>query len=253
MDFFTAVAAGMIPGWRSLSGYGFNDVVSTTITDIWSVGGIYTPLVTAATLEVLSDSVNDVNLTGSGAWTVFLYGLGFDGLEIEDTVELNGTTPVVTDKAFLRLFGSKVMLTGSTLDGADGRIEVRVSGGGAVQGEILKTVSGADWKLGRSKLGRITVPKGKTMFVYKIYVHNESTKAADVFIYEHANVLPSVPNSAPIVFKQFGNFSGHDDLLYSYPYKITQLTDIYARARMTSGTTGKINIGYNIAIYDGVL
>lgn len=255
VDFPVAVAAGKYPGWSVIHKFGSNTSLGTSIEDIWSVGGLYAFPMLPFSVEVLSSSTDDVNLTGTGAWTVVLQGLDGDCVEISETINLNGTTAVAATNTYMRISRAYVMQSGTYRTGALGDITIRIGSGGAVQAEILRTSEdGTVWNYGQTQLGRYTVPLGKTAFVSRIAVHNESTKSADVVIYQHRDVGGvAAPFCTSRIFKSFSGVDGHAEIVYKSPQKFPALTDIYARARLTSGSAGKISIDMEICLYDGVL
>lgn len=65
------------------------------------------------TLDISSSSTDDVNETGTGAWTADVYGLDNDFNPIFETIELNGHTVVTTTKEFRRVFEIVVMSAGT--------------------------------------------------------------------------------------------------------------------------------------------
>lgn len=255
VDFNVSLAADKFPGWSVIHKFGYNGDLGTSIEDIWSVGGLYTFLQTATTLEVVSSSVNDVNTTGTGAWTVILQGLDNTCTAVEETIELNGTTAVSTTNTFIRVSRAFIERSGSYRTGADGDIIVRVASAGATQAEILKTAEdGTMWGYGQTQLGRYTVPMGKTAFVRRIVVHNESSKTADIVVYQHRDIGGvAAPYCTSRVFKSFSGIDGTSEITYLAPQKFPELTDIYARARLTSGANGKVSIDMEILLYDGII
>jgi len=87
-----------------------------------------TILGTPSTLSLSSSSVNDAAL-GTGARTVLVVGFGETGIYQEELVTMNGYTPVVTTKKFLRHFLNIVKSLGS-LDGNAGIIYTVKTGTG---------------------------------------------------------------------------------------------------------------------------
>lgn len=255
VDFFTAVSAGKVPGWSVIHKFGANGSLGTAIEDIWSVGGIYSFPQTSVPIEVVSTSVDDVNLTGTGAWTIKLQGLDVDCVSLEEEILLNGTTAVQTVNSFMRITRAFVFKSGTYRTGAAGDISIQISGGGAVQAEILRTAEdGTVWNFGQTQLGRYTVPYGKTAFLHSIHVNNESAKLADVVIFQHPDIGGLVaPYCTSKIFKSFSGLDGHDKITYNTPHRFPALTDIYARAKLTSGTAGKVSIDFELLIFDGVL
>ncbi len=96
-----AISRGTLTGYYSGTAKGERKSIAvvTTGVDIW--GGVTSevpiPPDTGSLVSVVSTSVEDTNVTGTGVWIVDLYYIDpADGLEKEIQVELNGTTPVET-------------------------------------------------------------------------------------------------------------------------------------------------------------
>jgi hypothetical protein len=78
------------------------DIDSAAAEDISDKGGLHV-LPTEARLHniVSTDNIDDVNVTGDGAWIVFVAGYVENGSFKVEQVQLNGTTPVPTVNKFL--------------------------------------------------------------------------------------------------------------------------------------------------------
>ena len=116
-DYYLDIAKGLITGHRTLTKFGRNPAVGTgTFETIWNGGGAYTGFnaTGAEIVSIVSSSVNDINTTGTGAWTIRLYGLDSSLLEITEDIILNGTTAVLTTLAYKRLDRIKVLTAGTT-------------------------------------------------------------------------------------------------------------------------------------------
>lgn len=104
-----AVALSLVPGWEVFRKFGMNDDVNGAGTkeQMWPPGTIKTLPTAAGTVSVVSDSVEDDPAgagTSTGSWTVTLVGLDANYLEQSETITMDGTTPVVSTKSFIRLF-----------------------------------------------------------------------------------------------------------------------------------------------------
>lgn len=108
------ILEGLVPGYRVFTRFGFNDDTLPTFVDISILGGVRTLPAAAGIVSISSTSVNDIAVTGSGARTLSVTGLDANFVEQEDEVALNGLTPVVTTKSFLRIFDLRVLTAGAT-------------------------------------------------------------------------------------------------------------------------------------------
>ena len=94
------------------------------------------PFFTAAhPIQVVSASANDTS-AGSGAQEVTLTGLDANYNFLQETLEMNGTTPVVTAHSFLRINKAEVTESGTFNSPNAGDITVSQQGGTNVQGII---------------------------------------------------------------------------------------------------------------------
>ena len=115
-DYSLEIAKGNISGHRALTKFGRNPTVGTSgFNTIWNGGGSYTGFnaTGAEIVSIVSSSINDVNSTGTGAWSIRLYGLDTNLEEITEDILLNGTTAVLTTLSYKRLDRIKVLDAGS--------------------------------------------------------------------------------------------------------------------------------------------
>lgn len=110
------IASGRFEGYDIVNKFGTNsDVDSGTVPeDIWEGGGVYPgfPDSTLETVSVFSSSANDAS-AGTGARTVRLTGLDTNYNVLQETVTLNGVTPVATVGLFRRLHTATTLTAGS--------------------------------------------------------------------------------------------------------------------------------------------
>lgn len=104
-------------------------------------------------VQVLSDSAADTS-AGIGARTVTVRGVGAAWTAVEETVVLNGTTPVATSAIFFRVNEVVVATVGSSAQNV-GTITVRSAATADIQAQILP-------KEGRARSANYTVPTAKT-------------------------------------------------------------------------------------------
>jgi len=125
--------------------FGINPDVDD-IEDVVRHGGIqYFPdeIVPAASIDIVSSSTNDVNL-GSGAWELYLDGIGTDLKRTNEVVTLNGTTAVHPVNDYWFLNQAHITECGSNGDNV-GNITISVDGNvlayiGAGRGQVEQCV-----------------------------------------------------------------------------------------------------------------
>lgn len=111
-----AIAGGLFTGYSIVNKFGTNGDIDTGSTpeDVWEVGGTYTgfPDSSLETISLVSDSAADA-AAGTGARTVRISGLD-DNYDLQqETVTLNGTTPVASAGSYRRMHTMTVLSAGS--------------------------------------------------------------------------------------------------------------------------------------------
>lgn len=121
--------------------------------DVWTGGGDLVYLTAAETMNVASDSANDVQF-GSGGRICVLIGVDNDYKEISEAVIMNGPTPVETTKKFLRV-NDCVAIESGISEVNEGNITSTASGSGTLQCHCASGYT-------RSQNSQFTVPLGKS-------------------------------------------------------------------------------------------
>lgn len=118
---------------------------------------------TAFALDVSSSSATDT-AAGTGARTVEIAGLDFNGLPLLETVTLNGQTVVTTTKAFWRVFGAQVLTVGTNRRNAGDIYIVKTGTGGTYTSGVPGTLTSALIKIlineNYGSSGFFTAPRG---------------------------------------------------------------------------------------------
>ena len=163
-DYYLEVARGNIPGASIMNKFGHNPLVPTTGADIWSGLGTYGFYpTTAQSMEIVSTSVNDDGSpVGTGARTAIVFCLDGSGLEIDETITLNGTTAVPLTLTYTAVYRVACLTAGSSTSN-EGTITVQISGGGTVAAFI----SIDD---GQTQMTHYTIPANKEAYFIKGYV-----------------------------------------------------------------------------------
>lgn len=159
-DLHLKIARGEYNNISTVFKFGRNESVGATEVPVWDGATAYTYLTEAETLSVVSDSALDVD-QGDGAWNVIVYGLDENFEEIQETVVLNGTTPVITTNSFLRTFRAVVITTGTDTPvggGNLGNITFTASTSAVLQAKILANEA-------QTLMCIYTVPAGKTAYI----------------------------------------------------------------------------------------
>lgn len=134
--------------------FGYNDDVDSAAEEvIASFGGTFTPLVTASTLDFVSDDAADA-AAGTGARSLFVQGIDADRKSQFEFVTMNGTTTVTTANTWLGVNRVVVFSSGtgqtnagniSCTDTSGATNQARIpSGTGVTQQMIFHTQDGYD-------------------------------------------------------------------------------------------------------------
>ncbi len=142
------VARGQIRGHSVVNIFGFNTSVGTSFITPWELNTQYPFLSSAHQLSIVSTSASD---TGR---IVIISGLDASYNPITESITVNGTTPVTTTNAFLRI---------NSMAAGDGTIigNITASYNGTVYAQITDGV-------GRTQMAQYTVPAGHTFYLYRI-------------------------------------------------------------------------------------
>lgn len=128
-------ALGRIGDTKTWNKWGYNsDIDSAASETIWSVGGDFTRLTSAETLDVSSSNAADSSAS-TGARSIVIYGVDANYLEQIEVVTMNGTTPVTTAGTWLGVNRMSVYSTGSGDENA-GDITAEATTAATVQAEI---------------------------------------------------------------------------------------------------------------------
>jgi hypothetical protein len=135
-DYTDEAALDNITGVGTAVIVGTNEAVGTSFEDIWGPGAMLTYPTGAETWEVVSSSGDDTS-AGSGVRTLSIITLdGSYDITAEQTVIMDGVTPVALTGTHLRLRAMQAATIGSG-GVAAGIITLRVSGGGVTRSAIL--------------------------------------------------------------------------------------------------------------------
>lgn len=242
VDFEFDVAASRAQGMSIVNKFGRNtDVDSGTVPeDIWEGGGVYTGWATAAeTLQVFSSSAADAS-AGTGARTLRIMGLDANYVAQNETVTLNGTTPVTTTNTFIRVHSASVQSAGSGGVNA-GTLTVRQST--TTTNIFLLLQIGVN----QSNSSAYTIPAGQTGYMRKLHgsIRGGTSSALDAGIWTR---------SFGGVFRQRRPFviaygTQFIDEIYG-GLVFTEKSDIILRITASNGNNLDVVGGYDLLLVD---
>ena len=207
------------------------------------------PLANDGDLEVLATTETGAQLSfgatamvhPTGCQTIEIHGLSNTGEDIDELCVLNGTGVVVCDLTYRRVNNVHCQTVGTKQGSNFGNIVVRVVSGGDTLSQIkgFESTGAADYGHGESNGGQWTIPLNKIAYLTGLEVLVDSTKSADVVLYEAEGALrTSSPHLPRRILWQGFNISGNINHKFESYIKIKPLTDIWFRARMSASTGG---------------
>ena len=117
-DFYLEISKGNISKHSDYGCFGINaDIdIATVPEDIQDAGGVFVPPTTYRVHAIVSADANDTS-AGTGARTVKIFGVVSTGLA-EETIIMNGTTPVNTVNSYTDIYRMVIYTAGSGLTNA---------------------------------------------------------------------------------------------------------------------------------------
>lgn len=195
---------------------------------------------TAFALDVTSANAADT-AAGTGARTLEIVGLDFDGNPLSEIVTLNGNTIVTTSKAFWRVFGAQCLTFGSGRRNAGNIHIVKTGTGGTYTAGVPGTLTSAMVQilalenLGLS--GFFTAPRGQ-QYRLACWRQGSRVQVGKHMIFKAAErIVPAMPPTLVHVFDSpVGVAVPIEEACNVY---LNELEDIYFRCLMgaASGVT----------------
>lgn len=217
------VARGQISWHRSVTIFGYNSDVDTSLETVWPYGGLLSYPSNALQLSVSSDNANDTS-AGTGARTVYLEGLDADHNTISEVVTLNGQTAVTTAKSYLHINNCYVLTAGSG-NSAAGTIYF---GTGVVTAGVPATVYDViQFDYNARVTGSYTVPSGYTAYVSQgLFSSGQSSGSGPVT----GRLMTRGTNNIRLTAAVTTVNNGAADYAFEYPIVIPEKTTIEAQA-----------------------
>jgi len=228
------VSSGNVPGWRFFTKFAQSSVVSTSYVDVWPNASILSYLTAAETMNLVSTDAND-DLGDTGAEKVRIYGLNDLYEEIQEVVEMNGMSNVLTSNSYLRVYRMEVIQAGST-GSNEGTITATASSAGTVQAYIGVGTN-------QTLQSQYTVPANYYLFITDFHVAVQKADQAIIRgVVRPFGEVFQVKRTYNI-YQQASNFD------FTPPFPVPPKSDVSVRAIKISGTA---DVDVAIA-YDGYL
>ncbi len=246
---FLTIPMNCFPHVEHINKFGTNAAIATTFEDIWGPGGVHVPLPAPTTLEVASDDAEDTMTTGTGAWSVIIQGLGEDGHDVQEIVELAGLTPVLTTTIFRAV--NRVIVHESGTDNVNAGViyiaddSTTWSSGVPVTAASIQV--GIPAGKSQSQICRYTIPWNKTGYISQGYALSASNQT----------VVVEFVGRDPITGTQRVLFTGTllDNSYVTEPSPMVRLpsgSTAYIRAAALAGA-GRVSAGFSVILVDEAL
>lgn len=235
-NYLDDVGIGSVPNHSPRHVFGLNPGVGLTAETISPIQ--FTKPTSAVPMEIVSTSAQDSS-SGTGIRTVEVHGLDADYNEVDQTITLNGLTPVSIPTPLVRIQAVHAKTAGSA-GSADGAISIRSIGGGSTYAQIP---IGSD----ASDCCCITVPAGKRA-VLKSWGWS-SDGAENVRFRLQATMDPYTATLTPGVWQTLDQVldTSNGERVFRLPYSIPALADVRVIAtRLSPGGDSEASAGMEL-------
>lgn len=217
------VARGQISWHQSITVFGYNSDVDTSVETVWPYGGLLSFPAAALQLSVSSDNAADTS-AGTGARTVYLEGLDANHNVISEVVTLNGQTAVTTTRSYLHINNCYVLTAGSG-NSAAGTIYF---GTGVVTAGVPATVYDViQFDYNARVTGSYTIPAGYTAYVSQGLFSSGQVSGSNAVT---GRLMTRGTNNIRLTAAVVTVNNGAADYAFEYPLRVPEKTTIEAQA-----------------------
>lgn len=223
-----AIAKGEVNGYSVLNVFGYQPSVGTSDICVWENAAPYVFPTTAVIMTVVSTSSSD----DTGLGKVLITGLDENYNLLVESVDIDGTNPVTTTNAFLRI--NNVRLSVAGLGQITNIGTITVSNNGTTYAKILPSV-------GQTQMSQYTVPNGYSFYLTRVNSYAQQDGGSGNF--NTYSVVAS--NSVSYTVLQSPYFQIYEAMRVG-PFKYAEKTSIQWRSRTHTNTSavGMVIEGY---------
>lgn len=227
-----AIARGGMADTLSLSKFGHNSAVGTSMEEVWDGSAAYAYMSAASTLYVSSDNAGDDQ-------DYEIQGLDGDWAVRTETVTASGKSFVATTGTWMRVF--RVKNIGAT-DGA-GNIYISDDNTDTGGDGIPDTASAIKAKIlagmNQTLMAIWSCPADCTAYLTSFYASTSSSKATEVYLFVR-------PFGQVFQIKELVTiYEGAERFAYDFPLGISAKSDVVVKA-LTSGGGGEVSAGFDL-------
>jgi hypothetical protein len=234
-DYGLEVARGNIESVSSVRKFGRNEAIGTTREDVIDAGGTITYLTSAETMDITGGAA-DVLTTGTGAWTVQIYGVDGDYAQVNETVDMAGAGGVTTSNSYLRVY-RMIVRTAGTGGANSANIVATASTAGTVQAQITTGYN-------QTLMAAYTVAAGTTAYLHHYYHSINKKNAATIDVEIYVRPFGETFQLKHVLSIDTTGTSSHQHRFW-VPLKITEKSDIILRAVSDAADTD-VSAGFDL-------
>ena len=249
-DYALEVSQGNVPGVSFVNKFGTNHDIGTAYEHVWEQEGFWVPMPVATLMEVASTDANDT-AAGSGAQNLIIEGIGDDGLDLSDTVILDGQTPVLTNEIFAFVNRAYIGSAGST-GYNEGDLYIADDSTAWVAG-VPQTAAAVQVDIhaehGQTQQCIYTVPADKTAYVTGGYISADGTKVCTYRFFQTTRAtVADVIGVKRVAFE--ATVTGGSFIKPFNPYvQVPSLSTITVDAKVSVGSA-EVSAGLDIFLVD---
>ena len=226
-QFDLQVGRGQIQGHQSVFLFGYSaSITNAAFIPAWENTAAYTYPASAVAMSIVSTSASDT------AVQIIVYGLDINYKQINETVLLTGTTPVVTSTLFFRVNQLDVLPDSVNPVGV-----ITAKNGGVTYGQIAVDT-------GQSNMSVYTVPAGYTLYGTHVGAWSSTSVTSGVYATFRAQAVSPAGTKYIVSIAPFLNTF---EFAAQYPLKFVEKTDVQLQFKSSGAGLG---IG---TILEGVL
>lgn len=226
-QFDLQVGRGQIQGHQSVFLFGYSaSITNAAFIPAWENTAAYTYPASAVAMSIVSTSASDT------AVQIIIYGLDINYKQINETVLLTGTTPVVTSTLFFRVNQLDVLPDSVNPVGV-----ITAKNGGVTYGQIAVDT-------GQSNMSVYTVPAGYTLYGTHVGAWSSTSVTSGVYATFRAQAVSPAGTKYIVSIAPFLNTF---EFAAQYPLKFVEKTDVQLQFKSSGAGLG---IG---TILEGVL
>ncbi len=241
-EYYSKVIQGRVPGVRAAVKFGRSTQVNQTESVIWDHGGNYTFLDEAEFISCVSDDAED-NPLGLGAHTMVMFGLDANYDEITEVMPLNGLTPVITAKKFLRLNRMLILTSGTNdplVDANIGTITSTTVVTAVVQAKILPHD-------GQTQMMLYTVPRGHAARAVHVQLTAGQGKSLTVRVKARNGPTTNYAYSVKFTAELYQNVAFYN---FNVATLFPEMTDVVFTGQSTLPGPMEVSLSMGYHLYD---